>query len=404
LVIYLANDLGATGIAASFILTAPRFAGLLRVAAPALLARLRRRKAICIAMYVSSAGVLAGLPVVAALRSNVTPRQALPVLVAIWCVYHVLEYAGTVMLWSWLGDLTPRRIRGRLLGGRERWLVLGRVAGVAASAILAIVWSRLLPTAPRWQPLGLSAASGALMMAFAVAPLVAMPSAEAAPSAVPRLPWRSLMRAATDPAYRRLIAFSVCFALASGITLSAQQLYPIRVLQIPYAALFGLSAVALNTLMWSGQSLIAPHAGRLADRFGNRPVMAVSLAVASSGLLFFWAATPDRTWLIVGAYLAWIAYAGLNVGLDNMKLKLAPADNNAPYLAAYHAVSDLANGAAIILGGLLYDRLAEGGSEALALFAKLFLCGWLVRTATVVLIARLIESTSRDGMSGKDVE
>jgi hypothetical protein len=74
-----------------------------------------------------------------------------------------------------------------------------------------------------------------------------------------------------------------------------------------------------------------------------------------------------------------------------MKLKLAPADNNAPYLAAYHAVGDFANGLAIILGGLLYDRLAAGGSEALALYANLFLWGWVARTATVVLVARLIE-------------
>jgi hypothetical protein len=229
-----------------------------------------------------------------------------------------------------LGDLTPSRIRGRLLGGRERWLVLGRIVGIAASALLSIAWSELLPDVPRWQPLSLSAAAGALMMVLAVAPLLTMPSAQTDSSAVPRVPWRSLLDAATDPAYRRLIAFSVAFALASGITISAQQLYPIRVLKIPYASLFGVSSIALNALMWSGQSLLAPHAGRMADRFGNRSVMMVSLLVASSGLLFFWAASPQHAWLIVGAYVAWIAYAGLNVGLDNMKLKLAPSDNNAP--------------------------------------------------------------------------
>jgi MFS family permease len=302
-----------------------------------------------------------------------------------------LEYAGGVALWSWLGDLTPYRIRGRLLGGRERWLVLGRIAGIAASALLAIVWGELLPIAPRWQPLALSAAAGAVMMMLAVFPLAAMPSADLSASAVPKLPWRSLASAVANPAYRRLLAFSVCFALASGITLSAQQLYPIRVLDIPYASLNGLSSIALSTLMWAGQSWLAPRAGRLADHHGNRRVMFVSLLFAASGLLFFWAATPARAWLIVGAYLAWIAYAGLNVGLDNMKLKLAPNNNNAPYLAAFHAAGDFANGLSIILGGLLYDRLAQGGSESLSLFANLFLLGWIARTATAVLIVRLIE-------------
>ena len=40
LVIYLASDLGASGLSLSLILTAPRFAGLLRLGVPALMARL----------------------------------------------------------------------------------------------------------------------------------------------------------------------------------------------------------------------------------------------------------------------------------------------------------------------------------------------------------------------------
>jgi MFS family permease len=203
---------------------------------------------------------------------------------------------------------------------------------------------------------------------------------------VPRLPWRTLGRVVLDAPFRRLLVFSCWFALASGITLSAQQRYPIRVLEFRYETL-----LLLSSLMWAGQSLLAPRAGRLADRLGNRPVMIVSLLIASAGLLFFLAASLQQPWWIAGAYIAWIAYAGLNVGLDNSKLKLAPADNNAPYLAAYHAVSDVANGAAIICGGLLYDRLAEAGSDALALYAQLFFWGWVARTSAVLLLARLIE-------------
>jgi hypothetical protein len=49
LVIYLASDVGASGLALSLILAAPRFAGVLRLGVPALMARLRARKAVCIA-------------------------------------------------------------------------------------------------------------------------------------------------------------------------------------------------------------------------------------------------------------------------------------------------------------------------------------------------------------------
>jgi len=389
LVTYLANEFGARGLAISFILAAPRFAGLLRLGVPALIARVRRRKAICIGAYLASAVTLCGLPLVVPAQRYFSSGQSLGMLVAAWCVYHLFEYIGTVALWSWLGDLTPPRIRGRFLGGRERWLVLGRIGGIAASALFSIAWTAFLPDAPRWQPLALSAAAGALMMGIAVAPLISMSSAQTSPSAVPRLPWRTLVQAIVDPKYRRLLTFSFWFALATGITLSAQQLYPIRVLEIPYAAIIGLSSIGLNSLMWSGQSLVAPWAGRLTDRHGNPPVMVVSLLIASSGLLFFLAAAPQQPWWIIGAYVAWMAYAGLNVGLDNTKLQLAQPNNNAPYLAVYHAVSDLTNGIAIIGGGLLYDRLAAGGSDAIALYAQLFFWGWVARTSTVILLARI---------------
>src|SRR4051812_46901277 len=125
LVIYLASDLGASGLSLSLILAAPRFAGLLRLSVPAIIARLRARKAVCIAAYVSSSFVLCCVPTVAILNGRINGRAAIAMFVMSWCLYHVTEYFGTVALWSWLGDLTPTRIRGRLFGRREFWLTAG---------------------------------------------------------------------------------------------------------------------------------------------------------------------------------------------------------------------------------------------------------------------------------------
>src|SRR4051812_31823945 len=122
LVIYLASDLGASGLSLSLILAAPRFAGLLRLGVPALMARVRARKAVCISAYVLSSIVLCGVPLVAALRDRIDNQLAIGLFVGAWCLYHVTEYVGTVTLWSWIGDLTPPDVRGRLLGLREMWL------------------------------------------------------------------------------------------------------------------------------------------------------------------------------------------------------------------------------------------------------------------------------------------
>ena len=116
LVIYLASDLGASGLAISLILAAPRFAGLLRLGAPALMARVRARKLVCTLAYLLSSVILCAVPAVAVFEKRIDPQVAIAIFVAGWCLYHVTEYVGTVALWSWLGDLTPPDARGRLAG------------------------------------------------------------------------------------------------------------------------------------------------------------------------------------------------------------------------------------------------------------------------------------------------
>jgi MFS family permease len=244
----------------------------------------------------------------------------------------------------------------------------------------------LLPKAPRWQPLALSAVVGMAMMLAAVVPLVLMPGLQSSRSAVPRAPWRTIGRAFVDPAYRRLLFFMFWFSLANGITAVAQEMYPIRVLDITYYA-----RQALQGMMRAGQVAVAPWAGRLADRCGNRPVLVVSQGIVAVGTLFFLVATKAHPWLIAGAFIVWIAYAGINVGLDNIKLKLAPPDNNAPFLAAFHAVGDFANGGTIVFGGWVLDHIRPQNPTAGPLYAQLFVLGFIARLLAIPLLSRLIE-------------
>jgi MFS family permease len=386
LIVYLALEHKASGLAISLILAAPEFAGLLRLAVPALMARFRRRKLLCIAAYAASAVVLCAVPLVAwpGLLSN--QGATIAALVASWCIYHLLEYTGTITLWSWLGDLVPGRIRGRFCGHRERWLVNGGIAGIVFTIALTWLWGKVIPDAASWQPLAASAAVGAVFIVAAVFPLVLMPAVEMMPSAVPRTPWRTLVRAMIETPYRRLLAFSCFFAVVNGITGAAQNMYPQRVLKVSYAGMRTLTG-----MMRVGQSGIAPAMGRLTDAWGNRPVMILSELVVATGPLFVLLASPERWWWLIGAYVVWIAYAGLNVGLDNIKLKLAPADNNAPYLSAYYAISDLAYGISTVVGGIYFDQLLAKGRDAMSIYAGLFLAGWIGRTLSTVLLFRLPE-------------
>jgi predicted MFS family arabinose efflux permease len=131
--------------------------------------------------------------------------------------------------------------------------------------------------------------------------------------------------------------------------------------------------------------------GRLVYSIGIRPVMILSQCITASGPLFFLLATPEYPWFVAGAFGVWIMYAGLNVALDNLKLTLAPADNNAPFVAVYHAVADLANGATTIFGGWVLDHIGATDPEAGPLYVKLFVVGFVARMLAVPLLVWLRE-------------
>jgi hypothetical protein len=72
--------------------------------------------------------------------------------------------------------------------------------------------------------------------------------------------------------------------------------------------------------------------------------------------------------------ISWCLYhvtAGLSVRLDNIKLKLAPADNNAPFVATTEK------------------------SAAAGLYTQIFVLGFRGRMLAVPLLARLIEPGAR---------
>jgi Na+/melibiose symporter-like transporter len=312
------------------------------------------------------------------------------VLAAAWCLYHLLEYLGGVALWSWLGDLYPPRLRSRLIGGRERWLTLGRVVGIGASIAAAALWRQCLPSGPSWTPLAASASVGTLLMLASLGPLALVRSLAESPSATPRTPWRSLRQAFRDGRFRKLLGYSCWFGFANGVSGTAQGMYP-KAIGVSYDL-----EQAYRLVMWAGQSAVAPACGREVERAGPRRVLVPAQLVVALGPLCYFFATAQSAWLIGAAYVLWIAYAPLNVALDTLKLDLADPKNNTPYLAAYYAASDVTNGLTMLLGGLLYDTLKVGDAPAMQVYATMFLAGWVCRTLAAGLAMRIEDGhTSR---------
>lgn len=403
LIIYLAIELGATrtGLAVGLIRATPQLIGVLRLAAPALVGRLAGRKPFCIGAYLLSGLVLLALPWGAAPGRLASADASMALLVILWGTYHLLEHLGTVALWSWLADLVPERIRGRFLGRRDRWLLTGQIVGMAASGLFTYAWTQHYRGEPHraWIGYAISAAVGAGVLMMAVVPLAGVPAIVAGRAPTLRSALLQIIIPLKDRRFLRLVAFGAWLAVANSLSVPAQDIYVRRVLEIHLLAILGL-----QTFLRGGQWGVSPWLGRLADRLGNRPVMAGSLLIVATGPLFYALATPQQPWWIGGAWVVWIAFAGLNVCLPNLLLKLSPVRNNIPYIAVYYAISGLAFAGGNTLSGALADfwgsrrLMLVPGMAPLDYYHAAFLLGWVARSLGLIVLWWVVESRSGESM------
>jgi len=225
-------------------------------------------------------------------------------------------------------------------------------------------------------------------------PLWKMPDTGAGAPAQLGISWQTLRAPFRDWRFGRLVLFGCWLAAANGLTGAAQGAYPKQVL--------GLGIVSLQWMritMRSGQMGVAGWAGPFSDRFGNRPMMILCQVIVASSMIFFLLASPEHAFWLFGAYIAWSFYAGLNIGLPNLMLRLAPdgqRQDNSGYIAVYFAASGACYAASSVLGGWLFDLLKVEGSHRigpylLTHYQILFATGLFARSLALVWLLLLVE-------------
>ena len=157
--------------------------------------------------------------------------------------------------------------------------------------------------------------------------------------------------------FRRLLSFRAWLSLANGISQAAEKVFPKNVLKL------GVGDMAImRNAMQIGQIGVSRWAGPFSDRYGNRPVLVACQWMVSIAMIFYLIASPGpawHAWLLLGAWVLWSFYAGHNVCLPNLALKLAPVQEKSPYVAANEAVASLFHGVITLVGGFLFDWLND---------------------------------------------
>ncbi|QDU27554.1 Major Facilitator Superfamily protein [Anatilimnocola aggregata] len=381
LVTYLARELGAEGIAIGLIVASPNLAGGLRLFAPAILRWIGSRKWFAVAAFLLSCLLLLALPIVCEPKSAIDERLKLFWLVTLWGGWHFAMFLGVIALWSWLGDVAASATRGSFIGLRTSLMAVGQIVGILAAAGFAKWYPLWDPSIGRWETLAGPALAGAWCMILAIVPLIWMP--EPPLISKPNDTTRQLLAAITDDRFRPLLGFWCYAGLANGVTQAAQAFFPIVVLKLPVE-----KTLFLIALMHIGQIIVAPLIGYWADRGNSRAIMIGSQVIVSIALLFFPLATREHPLWLTGAYLCWIAYAGLNVCLPHLMLKLSPGENSPPYISLYFALGGLVTAASSVLFGVLFDQLPRTspvplGPVSVDRFHLAFIVGTIMRLSAI---------------------
>lgn len=392
LVSYLARDLGAAGLALGLVLAMPNLAGLLRLVAPAVIYRAGTARRACLAVSSASYVLIVGLPAIAAVAPAVSRTTAVALMITLLFAHQLLEYVGTVALWSWWGDLVPPAIRGRYFARRQGIQLAVSIPTLLAGGYFADHLRREFQAEPDRLLLAyaIPTAAGALALLASLVPLAMMPATRKYPRPQAGQLAATILAPFVDRRFRRLLVFRCWFSLANGVSQTVQNvIFPKDVLG------FGVGPLsAMRVSMQLGQMAGARPVGRTSDRFGNRPVLVAAQACVSASLVFFLVARPEMRWLLWGAWLLFAAYVAHNICLPNLVLKLAPDADRPAYVAAGEALASACHAAATIAGGAAFDWLRASSTDSASepyRSCLIVLAAGLVMRALAVPLAMAIE-------------
>jgi MFS family permease len=395
-----AIHLGASPLYTGLLVALPQIAQVLHVPGAWSTALLGHRRA-CLWLVGASRQVLLPLAALPFLPLDDAGRRW--VLLAVAGLAAVLGVLGNNAWVAWMGELVPKRIRGRYFGKRTGLCMLG--GGLAAAAVgLLLDWARTH---------GLVGATLAGLQVLAcVCGLVTVwlmrqqhdPSPPASDRrdghgdgrAEPR-PMASIAQAwgpFQDRRMRCLFRYHFAWNVAVGVAGSFFALHMLRNLKMGFTmvALHGAATAAVRMMA-------APLWGVLIDRLGARPVLA-ACSFGIAGIPFMWLLpTEARLWpLAIDALLAGLFWSGHALAVFALPLALTRRRERPFYVAAFAAVGGVAFTGATALGGtlasLLPDRVSLPGLEIHNL-QVLFVLSGVLRLAAAFLSVRIEEPKAR---------
>ncbi len=404
--LYFARDLGATGLIFALLLALPEIVGASAVATRFLIRHTGSRKRLWLVGSLVARAASLGIPLMA--FPDLRPEGIDPLWILVGCLVvaqaaQAIAYTAYV---SWLTDLVPEQRWGRFFAMRD-------IARVAVLLVVPVAggylrdWWREAANASRISAEfehGAYAVVYAVGIAFLLAaliPLLRLPDIALRTdddsddqAETPGL--RHLRALISHRSLRYLVLHNWWLASFNGLTQAVFVSYlfgPLGIGLGTYYLLSGVMRLVMLPVNWVS--------GGICDRYGDRRLLLWSVPAVSCAMLFWLAATPERWWLVFGAYVVWGLFAAVNLSGRNLLLKLAPRSDNAAEIALFRHIAGLLAGVSGVLGGIWLERLAADSTVttfagfALNRYQFLFLISWAGRATAALWILPVQEPAPR---------
>ena len=307
-------------------------------------------------------------------------------------VIVLLAVAGALMnitgpLWlSWMADLIPRRVLNSYWGGRQRWMYVTWTASFLAVA--AFVSFARLPITVTFPVLASTAA------VVGIVDIVLFIWVREPPNAVTHgKPIIETMLAPLRSAdYRPFVTYSCAWSAIAMFSAAFMQVYVLKGL--------GLT-VWQTTLIWCatgvGVAFASPFWGKLADKHGHRPILAICMGLKSLIVVAFLLATRRTVLWALPAMLLFdsIWDSGLMVASNGYMLKIAPQQNRSMFIAAITGLAGICGGLGAMAGGGFLEVTAAfqfaAGGRLWTNYHLLFLLNVFMRLGCIALAYRVRE-------------
>lgn len=295
---------------------------------------------------------------------------------------------GAIAFNSWMGSLVPAEIKGRFFS--KRTMVYTISSGIASLAA-----SRYLDMVPGFNGylivFVIVAILGATDIAFFM--WIKHPPMMVAEEKTPFL--KMFFEPFKNKNYLHFSLFISLWYFAVNFAGPFFNVYMLEHLkmQLFVAAICGQVVANVSTV------LFVRFWGRIADKFGNKPVLLVCCIVIIT-LPFMWLIlTPQNYWLILAInFIGGTVWPGVELTVMNMSIWLAPEKNRSMYIANYTLMFNVIGVAVAYLCGGAFMQVARPFFDALKLpfimgqslnsFHVLFIISGLLRIAVLVATFR----------------